>query len=229
MAGQCRRSSTSEAAAGHAEWRQVGEGTPALGEEARRDRVLLGRRHDELPRGGDGPDLQAGVPYYGAAADTASVPKIKAPLLVHLAENDPRINEMYPTYEQELKKAGVRYEIHSYPGTQHGTQLDAALQRGGGEALVGAHHRVLQEEPRLAWACRRAGATKTKPLRRCGGCALVVGDERDMVMNLGILLRSEGVDVELQLRARGKRDRALPPGRGAARLRPATGSAWRRS
>ena len=41
-------------------------------------------------------------------------------LLVHLAENDPRINEMYPTYEQELKKAGVRYEIHSYSGTQHG-------------------------------------------------------------------------------------------------------------
>jgi carboxymethylenebutenolidase len=67
-----------------------------------------------------GPDLQAGVPYYGAAADTTSVPKIKAPLLVHLAENDPRINEMYPTYEQELKKAGVRYEIHTYPGTQHG-------------------------------------------------------------------------------------------------------------
>jgi carboxymethylenebutenolidase len=67
-----------------------------------------------------GPDLQAAVPYYGAAADTASVPKIKAPLLAHLAENDARINEMYPTYEQELKKAGVRYEIHSYPGTQHG-------------------------------------------------------------------------------------------------------------
>jgi carboxymethylenebutenolidase len=72
-----------------------------------------------------GSDLQAGVPYYGAAADTASVPKIKAPLLVHLAENDPRINEMYPTYEQELKKAGVRYEIHSYAGTQHGFHNDS--------------------------------------------------------------------------------------------------------
>jgi carboxymethylenebutenolidase len=67
-----------------------------------------------------GSDLQAGVPFYGAAAETASVPKIKAPLLVHLAEQDPRINEMYPTYEQELKKAGVRYEIQMYPGTQHG-------------------------------------------------------------------------------------------------------------
>jgi carboxymethylenebutenolidase len=48
------------------------------------------------------------------------VPKIKAPLLVHLAENDARVNETYPTYEQALKKAGARYEIHSYPGTQHG-------------------------------------------------------------------------------------------------------------
>jgi carboxymethylenebutenolidase len=67
-----------------------------------------------------GSDLQAGVPFYGAAAETASVPKIKAPLLVHLAEQDPRINEMYPTYEQELKKARVRYEIQMYPGTQHG-------------------------------------------------------------------------------------------------------------
>jgi carboxymethylenebutenolidase len=67
-----------------------------------------------------GADLQAGVPYYGAAAETAGVPKIKAPLLVQLAESDPRINEMYPGYEQELKKAGVRYQIHSYPGTQHG-------------------------------------------------------------------------------------------------------------
>src|SRR5688572_15115495 len=52
-----------------------------------------------------GSELQAGVPFYGPAAETASAPKIKAPLLIHLAENDPRINETYPTYEQELKKA----------------------------------------------------------------------------------------------------------------------------
>jgi carboxymethylenebutenolidase len=67
-----------------------------------------------------GADMHAGVPYYGAAAETAGVPKIKAALLIQLAENDPRINEMVPSYEQELKKAGVRHQIHSYPGTQHG-------------------------------------------------------------------------------------------------------------
>lgn len=67
-----------------------------------------------------GPDLQAGVPFYGAAAETASVAKIKAPLLVHLAEHDERINAMYPPFEAAMKAAGVRYEIHTYPGTQHG-------------------------------------------------------------------------------------------------------------
>ena len=67
-----------------------------------------------------GADMQAGVPYYGAAAETASVPKIKAALLVQLAEDDKRINDMYPAYEAALKEAKVPYEIHTYPGTQHG-------------------------------------------------------------------------------------------------------------
>jgi carboxymethylenebutenolidase len=72
-----------------------------------------------------GADLHAAAPFYGAAAETASVPKIKAPILAHLAENDPRINELYPAYEQALKKAGVRHEIHVYPGTQHGFHNDS--------------------------------------------------------------------------------------------------------
>ena len=67
-----------------------------------------------------GADMQAGVPYYGAAAETASVPSIKAPLLVQLAQNDERINAMYPAYEAALKAAGVKYEVFIYPGTQHG-------------------------------------------------------------------------------------------------------------
>jgi carboxymethylenebutenolidase len=67
-----------------------------------------------------GEDLHAAAPFYGAAAETASVPKIKAPILAHLAENDPRINEMYPAYEDALNKARVPHEIHVYPGTQHG-------------------------------------------------------------------------------------------------------------
>jgi carboxymethylenebutenolidase len=72
-----------------------------------------------------GPDLHAAVPFYGAAAETASVGRIKAPILAHLAENDARINEMYPGFEQALKAAGVRYEIQMYPGTQHGFHNDS--------------------------------------------------------------------------------------------------------
>jgi carboxymethylenebutenolidase len=67
-----------------------------------------------------GGDLQAAVPYYGAAAETAGVPSIKAPLLVQYAENDERINAMWPAYEAALKAAGVPYEMYTYPGTQHG-------------------------------------------------------------------------------------------------------------
>jgi carboxymethylenebutenolidase len=67
-----------------------------------------------------GADMHAGAPYYGAAAPTADVPKIKAPLLVHYAENDERINAMWPDYETALKKSNVKFEKYTYPGTQHG-------------------------------------------------------------------------------------------------------------
>jgi len=67
-----------------------------------------------------GADLQAGVPFYGAAPEASSVARIKAPLLLQFADKDPRINAMWPEYEAALKAAGVRYEAHSYPDTQHG-------------------------------------------------------------------------------------------------------------
>jgi carboxymethylenebutenolidase len=67
-----------------------------------------------------GADMQAGVPFYGAAADTAAVPSIKAALLIHYAQNDERINSMWPAFEAALKAAGVTHEMHMYPGTQHG-------------------------------------------------------------------------------------------------------------
>lgn len=72
-----------------------------------------------------GADLQAAVPFYGAAPATEAVPNIKAALLIHSAENDPRINGMWPTYEKALKAARVRYEEHVYPGTQHGFHNDS--------------------------------------------------------------------------------------------------------
>jgi carboxymethylenebutenolidase len=67
-----------------------------------------------------GADLKAGVPFYGAAAETTRVPEIKAPMLIQYAESDERINALWPAYEAALKASGVPYEMHMYPGTQHG-------------------------------------------------------------------------------------------------------------
>src|SRR5262250_2419968 len=55
-----------------------------------------------------GSDLEAAVPFYGAAAETEAVPNIKAPLLIHYAENDERINSLWPAYEAALKANGVQ-------------------------------------------------------------------------------------------------------------------------
>src|SRR4051812_48196839 len=56
------------------------------------------------------PDLAAGVPFYGGQPPAADVAKIKAPLLIHYAENDDRINAGWPAFETALKEANVRYE-----------------------------------------------------------------------------------------------------------------------
>jgi len=70
------------------------------------------------------PDLAASVPFYGVQAPTSDVAKIKAPLLIHYAENDERINAGWPAYETALKANGVKYQAHFYPGTQHGFHND---------------------------------------------------------------------------------------------------------
>ena len=67
-----------------------------------------------------GSDLQAGVPFYGATAATADVPKITASLMIIYAESDPRINAMWPEYEAALQANNVDHEMHMFPGTLHG-------------------------------------------------------------------------------------------------------------
>ena len=67
-----------------------------------------------------GPDLQAGVPFYGGAPETARVASIKAPLLIQYAETDERVNAMWPAYESALKASNIQYQAYIYPGTQHG-------------------------------------------------------------------------------------------------------------
>ncbi len=70
------------------------------------------------------PELAAGVPFYGGPAPIADVPKIKAALMLQFAGTDERINAAWPEYEAALKAAGVNYEAHLYPNTQHGFNND---------------------------------------------------------------------------------------------------------
>ena len=70
------------------------------------------------------PDLAAAVPFYGNQPPAEEAAKIKAPLLLHYAGVDDRINAGWPAYEAALKTAGVRYEAFVYPNVQHGFNND---------------------------------------------------------------------------------------------------------
>lgn len=70
------------------------------------------------------PDLTAGVPFYGNVPAVSEAAKVKAPLLVHLAGIDDRINAPWPAYEAALKAAGVKITTHQYANTQHGFNND---------------------------------------------------------------------------------------------------------
>jgi carboxymethylenebutenolidase len=70
------------------------------------------------------PDLGAAVPFYGNQPKDEEVARIKAPLLIHYAEKDDRINAGWPAYEAALKANKVAYEAYIYPGTQHGFNND---------------------------------------------------------------------------------------------------------
>jgi carboxymethylenebutenolidase len=65
------------------------------------------------------PKLQAAVAYYGAQANAADVPKIKASLMLHYAGLDERINAGIPAYEQALKDNKINYKIYIYDGVNH--------------------------------------------------------------------------------------------------------------
>lgn len=71
------------------------------------------------------PELGAAVPFYGRQPRAEDVPRIQAPLLIHYAELDTRINEGWPAYEAALKAAGKNYEAYIYPGVNHGFHNDS--------------------------------------------------------------------------------------------------------
>jgi carboxymethylenebutenolidase len=70
------------------------------------------------------PELAAAVPFYGSQPKLEDVAKIKAPLLIHYAETDDRINAGIAAFEDALKANHVKYQLYKYAGTQHGFHND---------------------------------------------------------------------------------------------------------
>ena len=75
------------------------------------------------------PDLAAGVAFYGRLLDAATVPKIRARMLLHYAGLDDRINKAVPGYRAALDAAGIDYAIHIYDGVNHAFHNDTAAAR----------------------------------------------------------------------------------------------------
>lgn len=69
--------------------------------------------------------LSAGVPFYGTPASKELRKNIKAPLMIQLGELDARVNKSWPEYEQDLKAAGVDYQMHMYKNAHHGFHNDS--------------------------------------------------------------------------------------------------------
>ncbi|MCO5063978.1 MAG: dienelactone hydrolase family protein [Rhizobiaceae bacterium] len=96
------------------------------------------------------PELSAAVPFYGRQPNSEDVTRIRAPLLLHYAELDTRINEGWPAYEEALKAAGKTYEAYIYPGVNHGFHNDTTPRYDEGAAKLAWDRTVAWFEKYLA-------------------------------------------------------------------------------
>lgn len=90
------------------------------------------------------PDLDAAVVYYGRQPDAARVPKITAPLLLHYAGLDARINAGIPTFREALDKAKKKYTIYVYDDVNHAFNNDTSEARYDPQAAALAWSRTVE-------------------------------------------------------------------------------------
>jgi carboxymethylenebutenolidase len=88
-------------------------------------------------------DVAAAVPYYGSQPASEDVAKIEAPLLLHYAGLDERINAGIPAYEEALQAAEADYTIYIYEGANHAFNNDTNEARYNKEAADLAWSRTI--------------------------------------------------------------------------------------
>ncbi len=74
-------------------------------------------------------DLAAGVAYYGMQPKAEDAAKIKAPLLLHYAGLDERIDAGIDAYKKALDAAHVEYTVYVYDGVNHAFNNDTSAAR----------------------------------------------------------------------------------------------------
>ena len=124
---------------------QLAEGAARKHRPLRRRRLLL-RRRDLNTLAVRMPDLGAAVPFYGGAPAAEDVPKIKAAVLVHHGEPDTRLVAAGPRTKPRSRPTTSSRRLRLPEGEARLPQRhDAALRRGGGEARLAAHARLVQQ------------------------------------------------------------------------------------
>jgi carboxymethylenebutenolidase len=76
-----------------------------------------------------GDKLDAAVAYYGPAPDPTEAPKVRAPMLLHFAGLDDRVNPGGLKWAEALKKAHKTVSDYVYPGVNHAFNNDTAADR----------------------------------------------------------------------------------------------------
>jgi len=87
--------------------------------------------------------LNAAVVFYGMPPEPAEAARIRVPMLLHYAGNDQRINAAVPAFEQSLKSAHARYQLHMYPGMEHAFHNDSNAARYNADAAALAWKRTV--------------------------------------------------------------------------------------
>ena len=87
--------------------------------------------------------VDAAVCFYGRQPAATDVPRIRAALLLNYAGEDERVNAGIPEFQAALDSAKVKYQLFTYPGTQHGFHNDSSAARYNEEAAKLAWSRTI--------------------------------------------------------------------------------------
>src|SRR5207237_1363169 len=88
------------------------------------------------------PRVAAAVPFYGPASDAPDFSRSRAAVLAIYGALDARVNATRDTALSALRKAGLTYEVRTFPGADHGFFNDTGA-RYNASAAADAYRAVL--------------------------------------------------------------------------------------